>query len=1489
MSNEDDDILEIEKKNIDVSQGTYWERIERLYTLCEDAVDSGTIDDTKAGNFEDFANYLIKLFVPLSSKPEQLVKLFYVTQLTLEIFVDRDRCGEEDIVDLEKQVEKLRKELEIEMRNHRTTKSTNESLMDKTASLERNLKEANDKVKRFQEEINELSLQNKDLDYRLKSDKDQTIKSKKGMERVQEERDSLLYEVKTLDEKLRNTIKVLEKKNSEIEKLNESITNYERESQESRILQKELGKTISELTQQNKTLQSSITALEQDLEKEKKNAINALNAMNDQFKVFSNSKENEIQELHMVVNKIDIDLNNTKDAYEKALLDLIDNNKRIEELDFVIQQKDLELGRLEEELKNTSKSPPTPPIEKNERIETPKLESELVTTVDNKYLVELENQIKTLNESLRENEKEKQQFQLKNDELIKLISERDNELTTIRAKLSDFEKGVSGLDIALKEIRYLREQLALRDKDIEQYKIQLNVYFNKLNDLAEENIFLRRKLGMEKNSDLRQYLKFTTEEKEIQTDEDNTLLIIIQEKDSKIAILKKKLKEKNEVIKDLNEKLLALEQLRLKYNEHLELVQQKLLENEQTITEKDKIISDYADREARYKAKIAELLNKKPIEIQYDDRETQTILFVDNTINNQIKELLDRLKEKDDEIFKLKAYISQLEENHSKVMEELIVLKEFVEEQLREYSEKTEVCIKKLNSELEEANIQIEILTNTLQQSNNKMNRLKQEKERSDEENTMLRNTIHEKDMEISHLLHLIETYKSSQKILQLDMEEKIERLNELTRIKLKLEQKILSLESKVKELMTKLEKAKEEHSLLKEKEALISRLMEEKQQLIQEFEVDNETTSRFVENMKKTIQHLHEIIEQKDESVTTYEQKILFLREEHLKDLCNSQQEITKLQQKLNDENKVLLDNLRKNIDKIENQGDPEIPPEPGIKLEDVEEMISSKANEIKELDEKVHQLSEELNLKDVMLQEALKAFDNMKIKLDLEINDYKNQISELEEELNKATNSNQKLKEQFTENHLLKRIGSQQKKLDKLNQQKDNLEQTVNKLSQSLVKAEQMAVAKEKHQNNVDKYEVEKLKKKEEKLKERLEDRIKTSVDQEKYLMLQKENTRLKTKVEDLSTKQQANDKEKLELSTKISDLLKDIEELKKEIQESIKTRNKLKSDLEKLSKENEELKKEKQFNLDLLDKHKKQNSSQLNKIAKKLAEAQDDRDRIKQECTNLKMEITEIRNEKEIEAKQMLEKLKQESNQKLSTVNEEIENLKREKENMRNEIERLKIENSELKNFTKEGKLLQQSSKKESTIVMELEEIKKERDLLRRDVNLLIKENDDLKQTNQILENNRKVNSQNNTDKTKKMTKDLKETTEERDKLLKEKDDLKAQLEEIQKSVRFKSQQFFEKQQQEMSLKLTKALREAEESSKEKIKLQQELKVIMKENEELKSELNAFDPEFFEEIEDLKYNYVEAVKLNKIFRKKLEELGVNIEEEDNEKPQR
>ena len=66
-------------------------------------------------------------------------------------------------------------------------------------------------------------------------------------------------------------------------------------------------------------------------------------------------------------------------------------------------------------------------------------------------------------------------------------------------------------------------------------------------------------------------------------------------------------------------------------------------------------------------------------------------------------------------------------------------------------------------------------------------------------------------------------------------------------------------------------------------------------------------------------------------------------------------------------------------------------------------------------------------------------------------------------------------------------------------------------------------------------------------------------------------------------------------------------------------------------------------------------------------------------------------------------------------------------------------------------------------------------------------------------------------------------------------------------------------------ELARRLDVVTTEGEELRKKIETLEADLEGARKENHELKTELDAFDPSFFEELEDLKFNFDQAVRKN------------------------
>lgn len=85
----------------------------------------------------------------------------------------------------------------------------------------------------------------------------------------------------------------------------------------------------------------------------------------------------------------------------------------------------------------------------------------------------------------------------------KEAEEKSRTLTSIMGRMSLYESGQYGLSEAVAEIKDLKTQIRIRDKQVEGVTQEVNVIQMQINDLQEENEMLRDKLGLENDADLK--------------------------------------------------------------------------------------------------------------------------------------------------------------------------------------------------------------------------------------------------------------------------------------------------------------------------------------------------------------------------------------------------------------------------------------------------------------------------------------------------------------------------------------------------------------------------------------------------------------------------------------------------------------------------------------------------------------------------------------------------------------------------------------------------------------------------------------------------------------------------------------------------------------------------------------------------------------------------------------------------------------------------
>lgn len=739
---------------------------------------------------------------------------------------------------------------------------------------------------------------------------------------------------------------------------------YERDLQESKILTREMSKTTKKLEEEISILTGTIT----ELEKEKQIIASTAQKSLKQLEEQNENKYSELADLQQVVSQLEVELNQERENSEKLQTVISETTSRIHDMEEKIYQKEQIIFDLENEIEQLRQEnlnlTQNNIIGGHESSETNQQITKI--TIEQEKLTNLQNQIEKLSQSLENTLAENASKSKTIEQITKSISDRENELAMVKAKLHEYEKGVNGLDEALKEIRYLREQMMLRDKDIEEYKVKLSLYYTGLQEFEDENKYLRNKLGIPMKEDLKKFLTRQLAETSTQTNPQQVTTTGRTTQTDEIVVQSPPVKEViKEVVKYVDRQVPVTVQVdktdrmiqcnietpsrptsskstsKVTKEECESQTDGTILKHSQTQT---MIIANNSQEvidNLHQKIKVLEAqLAFKP---QSQDNACQTIKIPKPPkINQEALELRNQMKERDEQyktiIDKLKTNIETIQLSNQALLDEAtrvqtyyqnenLILKNTVDV-IKAESERRMVV---MNEEIQKANEEISRLQTILKSEINEKNSIDKDKKVRDKEITELQNMLTERESQINKAFHMIEGFKSTIKLLERDLEEKIECAEELKRTNLKLEKRCKYTETKLKEASDKLDTIADNSRLLLEKEAIIENLRLDQQQLIHEHEVDLESINRFSENMKHTIENLNEILEQKEATIREYEHKIYEIREEHMRDKYEAQQEILRLQKRINDDNNNVLTNLKMNIDKIENQGEPETPHEAG------------------------------------------------------------------------------------------------------------------------------------------------------------------------------------------------------------------------------------------------------------------------------------------------------------------------------------------------------------------------------------------------------------------------------------------------------------------------------------------------------------------------------------------------------------------------------
>ncbi|XP_058427300.1 centrosomal protein of 290 kDa isoform X4 [Marmota monax] len=438
---------------------------------------------------------------------------------------DEIRQLEKQLEQKDRELEDMEKELEKEKKVNEQLALRNEEAENENSKLRRENEQLRQDIIDYQKQIDSqkeslLSRRGEDSDYRSQL-------SKKNYELVQ-----YLDEIQTLTE----ANEKIEVQNQEMRKnLEESVQEMEKMTDEYNRMKAIVHQTdniMDQLKKENDHYRLQVKELT-DLLKAKNEEDDpimvAVNAKVEEWKLILSSKDDEIIEYQQM-------LHNLKEKLKNAQLDADKSN--IMALQQGIQDRDSQIKMLTEQVEQYTKE-----MEKNTFI-IEDLRNELQrnkgasSLSQQNHFMKIQSKVQILEEKTKEAER--------TAELAEADArEKDKELVETLKRLKDYESGVYGLEDAVVEIKNCKNQIKIRDREIEELTKEINKLELKINDFLDENEELRERVGLEPKTmiDLTEFRNSKRLKQQQYRAENQILLKEIESLEEERLNLKKKIRQ----------------------------------------------------------------------------------------------------------------------------------------------------------------------------------------------------------------------------------------------------------------------------------------------------------------------------------------------------------------------------------------------------------------------------------------------------------------------------------------------------------------------------------------------------------------------------------------------------------------------------------------------------------------------------------------------------------------------------------------------------------------------------------------------------------------------------------------------------------------------------------------------------------------------------------------------------------------------------------
>lgn len=701
-------------------------------------------------------------------------------------------------------------------------------------------------------------------------------------------------------------------------------------------------------------------------------------------------------------------------------------------------------------------------------------------------------------------------------EMEKDLHLKGEELVKLRSDLAEMDRGAGTAELR-KHIKYLEEQIRLRDAEISTIKTEISRYKNGLDlltlklmkvrekapDLVEvtehELLEFRNELEQRRDKELedaRRKMESSKRELQhlvdgLQHKLDNSKRIIEELKERQKTVELDGLQARRELDEVKVQQIAKEQEMQSKIDQHMEKMQQYVEEMDRmrnALSQRDLII---AELRSRLEVDSSELMGSKEVKTLLADHDAQKQSLRQEA--HQLREHLEICRRKNEEqqqkIGSLQRHVAQLKqayEEDATTVESLRATNPLIED-LTDLQQERVLNFIQLLKIGEDPSSEIEILRMRLQRKDAELVALRETmdqriKDIRAELNFKERNLV-DIQKELRHKEEQIR-YLQSQKddtraahdvIVAADRKNETHQLTDAleTAEKLKLtikqaqkdnhelRQKIIELESESSELHTRLKWAGElemQHNALT------------KQHRDAELEKDSmqkqvELHMLQIKTLKDALHNTQQLIGQKESALHRFENVMKAEQSKYKSHISRLEKEIENLHQQVSVDKDDVLSKLKVAVEQMENQ--PPIPPQapPGVPMREFEQMLALKNKDYNELAKERENL--EHSLKMVTEQNSQQEQIIQKLKEELLSLETQSQerIAALEIEISEAQREILQHKKEYSENALHRTIKKHLKEIAVLQDQNSKLKENIQRLTADLVKSQQAVSAKTKH----------------------------------------------------------------------------------------------------------------------------------------------------------------------------------------------------------------------------------------------------------------------------------------------------------------------------------------------------------------------------------------------------------------------------------------